>query len=115
MAKICSKVSLSMDCQAPGRKIMPHAKDDDAVLEYGVEFGWNIAFVKCKKRLGFDRSQSFAPIVREHGIEFINDISAVATGSIDVIVCHHALEQAEVPINVLKEIGRLLRSGGKLL
>ena len=35
--------------------------------------------------------------------------------SIDVIVCHHVLEHAAAPVNVLKEIGRLLRTKGKLL
>ncbi len=97
------------------RKITPHVKEDDTVLEYGVRFGWNLAFVGCKKRLGFDLSDSLAPIVREHGIEFINDLAAISDDAIDVIICHHQLEHALAPAEVLGAIKRILRPNGKLL
>ena len=97
------------------RKIIPHVKENDTVLEYGVRFGWNLALIKCKKRLGFDLSDSLAPIVREHGIEFINDLVAISDDSIDVIICHHQLEHELAPAEVLSALKRILRPNGKLL
>lgn len=96
-------------------KITPHVKQDDTVLEYGVRFGWNLALVRCKKRLGFDLSDSLAPIVREHGIQFINDLAAISDDSIDVIICHHQLEHELAPAKVLSALKRILRPNGKLL
>jgi len=95
-------------------KINPHMTEDDTVLEYGVRFGWNIALVKAKRRIGFDHFE-FAPVVREHGIEFIQDLTTIPDDTIDVVVCHHQLEHTLTPVKVLDEIRRILRPKGKLL
>jgi SAM-dependent methyltransferase len=96
-------------------KIAPYVKEDDTVLEYGVRFGWNLASIQCKRRIGFDRSDFFASFVRDHGIEFVSDLSNIGDGSIDVVVCHHQLEHELAPAQVLHSIRRVLRTDGKLL
>lgn len=97
------------------KKIISYVSENDTVLEYGVGFGWNIALVECRRKIGFDSSKSFEPVVRKNGIEFIQDIATLSDETIDVVICHHELEHATVPVNVLKEILRLLRPEGKLL
>jgi len=97
------------------RKIAPHVNPDDIVLEYGVGTGWNLAALRCRRKLGFDVSGHLEDIVGAHGIEFIKDIESVEDSSIDVVICHHTLEHTPVPSDVLKEIARLLRPGGRLL
>ena len=96
-------------------KIRPNVQEDNTVLEYGVGFGWNIALLKCKRRIGFDLSEFLEPIVHSHGIEFIQDIGIIPVSSIDVVVCHHVLEHTISPHKVLGEIGRILHPKGKLL
>jgi SAM-dependent methyltransferase len=96
-------------------KITPHVEEDNTVLEYGVGFGWNLALLKCERRLGFDLSEFLEPILRRHGIESVEDPATIPVASIDVVVCHHMLEHTINPPEVLKEIGRVLRSKGKLL
>jgi len=96
-------------------KIAPYVTEDDRVLEYGVGFGWNLALLKCERRLGFDLSEFIEPVVRKHGIEFVHDPAIIPVESIDVVVCHHMLEHTIDPPEVLREIGRILRPRGKLL
>jgi SAM-dependent methyltransferase len=97
------------------RKMQPEVADGDVVLEYGVGTGWNLARLRCGRRLGFDLAEHVQSVLGQHGIEFIADTAALAEGTVDVCVCHHTLEHTPQPPGVIAEIARLLRSGGKLL
>jgi SAM-dependent methyltransferase len=96
-------------------KISPYIEQQETVFEYGVGFGWNLTQLNCRRRLGFDAAEFLEPIVRQHGIEFVADPTTVADGSMDVVICHHVLEHALHPAEMLRAIRRLLRPGGKLL
>lgn len=96
-------------------KLAPYINLDDIVLEYGVGSGWNLEAISCKQRLGHDLSSFLENQLSEKGIKFIADTNDLAEGSIDTIICHHVLEHTLDPANVLLEIRRLLRNGGKLV
>ena len=96
-------------------KIAPYVGQNDTILEYGVGTGWNLAELKCKRRLGYDLSEHLEPVLASHGIEFVKDIAAVAAGSIDVVICHHVLEHTDNPPQVLERIKCVLHPNGKLL
>jgi SAM-dependent methyltransferase len=96
-------------------KIAPYVSENDTVLEYGVGTGWNVAELKCKRRLGYDLSEHLAPVLDSHGVEFLKDITTVADGSIDAVICHHVLEHTSNPPEVLEQIKRMLCRDGKLL
>jgi SAM-dependent methyltransferase len=96
-------------------KIEPQINPGDTVLEYGVGTGWNLAQIKCKRRLGFDLSEHLEPLLQNHGMEFVKNIDEVADESIDVVICHHVLEHTGSPSEILKQIKRILRPDGKLL
>lgn len=96
-------------------KIGPYVSESDTVFEYGVGSGWNLAEVKCKRRLGYDLSEHLEPIVQSHGIEFVKEMTSVQDASIDVVVCHHVLEHSGNPPEVLEQIRRVLRHDGRLL
>lgn len=97
------------------QKFAPHIRELDVVFEYGVGWGWNLAALKCARRIGCDVSDFLAPTVREHGIEFVTDSREVKDGSVDVALCHHTLEHVELPLAVLRELRRVLRPGGTVL
>jgi len=96
-------------------KIAPFITQTDTVFEFGVGYGWNLAHLRCAKRIGCDVSTFLAPTLQRHGIEFISETTSVPTGTIDVVLCHHSLEHVLHPAQTLKELHRILRPGGKLL
>jgi SAM-dependent methyltransferase len=96
-------------------KLKPWVQAEDAVVEYGVGYGWNLAALRCRRRLGFDVAEFLEPLVQASGIEFVKDTRVLNGGLADVVICHHTLEHTLHPPEVLAEIRRLLRSGGRFL
>ena len=96
-------------------KFAAHVRPSDTVVEFGVGAGWNLAELKCARRIGFDVSDWLEVDLRARGIEFVRESAALADGSADVVLCHHMLEHALNPAASLAEIRRVLKLGGKLL
>lgn len=96
-------------------KFSPHVRPTDTVIEFGVGTGWNLAELKCARRIGFDVTDFLEPALRELGVEFVRESAALADAGADVVICHHMLEHALNPAASLAEIRRVLKPGGKLL
>ena len=96
-------------------KISPYIKENDIVLEYGVGSGWNLAGLKCKNKIGYDLSDHLEQAVSSHGIEFINNINEVADFSVNIVVCHHALEHMANPTKFFTDSRRILCDNGKII
>ena len=87
-------------------KFSQHVRATDTVVEFGVGAGWNLAELKCARRIGFDVADFLAPELRARGIEFVSDAAQFADASADVIICHHMLEHVLQPAASLAEMRR---------
>jgi len=96
------------------RKFAPLIRADDVVLEYGAGAGWNLAALRCRRKIGHDVADFLEPSLRALGIEFVADTKALPDAVADVVICHHTLEHVLHPPDVLEEIRRLLKPGGRL-
>jgi SAM-dependent methyltransferase len=96
-------------------KLARFVKATDVVFEYGAGFGWNLAHLNCRRKLAFDLEDLLPPAIRAAGVEFVADVKTMADGSVNVAVCHHALEHVMQPTAVLEELHRLLAADGRLL
>jgi SAM-dependent methyltransferase len=96
-------------------KISPYIHNSDVVFEYGIGTGWNLAEINCRRRMGYDVSLFLEEKVRSRGIEFVRDTKWMENFSVDVALCHHALEHVANPPAVLQELRRMLCANGKLL
>jgi SAM-dependent methyltransferase len=96
-------------------KIQPHIRPADIVLEYGVGLGWNLAALQCARKIGLDVGEFLESAVRQRGIEFVTSPAAIPHSSADAVICHHALEHAWQPTEVLADSLRMLRPSGRLL
>ena len=97
------------------RKIAPQVSAANTVVEFGVGHGWNLAALECHARIGFDVGAHVAPIVRDHGIAFVERAEELRSGSADVLICHHVLEHVPEPAETLAELRRILSPAGRLL
>jgi SAM-dependent methyltransferase len=95
-------------------KLAPHLRPADVVLEFGAGLGWNLARLDCRRKLAFDLADFLEPSIRAAGVEFVPDTKALPAGTVDAVLCHHALEHVAEPAAALEEIRRLLRPDGKL-
>jgi len=106
-------------------KIIPFARGN--VLEIGIGSGLNIPLYDTdlvKKIVGVDPSAAMHSLAKERinespvSIEFISADAAeipLQDQSIDTIVCTYTLCTVSNPQQVLKEVKRLLKPGGKFL
>jgi SAM-dependent methyltransferase len=97
------------------RKFAPFIGDGDVVLEYGAGSGWNLAALRCRRKIGFDVADFLEPSLRALGIEFVADTQVLPESVADVVICHHTLEHVQHPPDALEEMRRLLKPEGRLL
>jgi SAM-dependent methyltransferase len=96
-------------------KFQFQVQPEDVVFELGVGAGWNLGKLRCGRRIGSDAADFLAGPVRAKGIRFVSRSQEVTDASVDVALCHHALEHLLEPVAALRELQRLLKPGGKLL
>lgn len=96
-------------------KFAPHVGPEDTVFEFGAGAGWNLARLRCARRIGCDAADFLAPDLARLGVEFVSDTAQVASDTADVVICHHALEHVLHPAEVLGELRRVSKPGGKLV
>ena len=90
-------------------------KPEHTVVEIGVGAGWNLAALPAARKIGVDVAEFLGENLRARGIEFHESTKALSDGLADVVICHHMLEHALNPPEVLAEAHRLLKPGGRLL
>ncbi|MBK9139884.1 MAG: methyltransferase domain-containing protein [Verrucomicrobia bacterium] len=96
-------------------KLQPYVNDGDVVFEYGVGLGWNLAQLRCRRKMGCDVGEFLADSLRDTDIEFVSDPRSLPDELADVVVCHHTLEHLLAPAEALTEMRRLLREAGRLV
>lgn len=97
------------------QKFQPWIAPVDTVLEYGVGSGWNLARLRCGRKLGCDAADFLAPRLAALGIQFLPNTTSVANASVDVVLCHHTLEHLLEPISALHEMARVLKPDARLV
>lgn len=101
--------------RARAEKLRSLIQPGDVVFEYGVGAGWNLAGLRCRRRIGLDVSEFVRGEVEAHGIEFVTESRSLPDHGMDVVICHHALEHVLEPVAALAEMRRLLKEEGVLL
>src|SRR5688500_16349729 len=94
-------------------KLEPFVQPADLVFEYGAGFGWNLLFLRCARRIAFDISEHAGS--DDKMIEWVRTLKEVPAGSMNAVICHHALEHLLTPAEALETMRDLLRSGRRLL
>jgi SAM-dependent methyltransferase len=96
-------------------KFQPFIKPTDVVVELGVGQGWNLAHLRCAKRIGTDLEDFLPADLKADRVEFVRDSASIRDETADAVICHHVLEHLENPPDMLREAKRILKHGGYLL
>ena len=93
----------------------------DTVLDFGCNDGMFLRWLNCGRRIGVEVN----PAAREEcerasattaiPVELHSDISDVEDGIVDVVISNHCLEHTLTPYEILRQLHRVLRPGGKLV
>lgn len=97
------------------KKFQPYISAGSTVFEYGVGYGWNLARLSCRRKIGCDISPLLEAEVKKLGIEFVYKPEEIPSAIADVVICHHALEHLSSPSEALAEMHRILKPNGSLL
>lgn len=71
--------------------------------------------LNCASKAGYDVAPGLAPLARQRGIQFADNLEVLPSESFDVVICHHTLEHLQSPAAALRTIFRLLNKAGTLL
>lgn len=84
------------------------------ILDFGCGTGGVISRIVAKQRIGIEIGEAAAAQARLKGITVFADLKEVGNDSVDVAISFHAIEHVERPIDILRELGRVVRPGGVL-
>lgn len=96
-------------------KFQQHVGESDTVVEFGAGAGWNLASLRCRRRVAIDVADFLAEELNQRQIEYLSDSVEIKTSTVDVLICHHMLEHVAAPAAVLAEVSRVLTPAGRLL
>ncbi len=98
------------------RKIAAWMNPGDAIFEFGVGTGLNLALLGARRRVGYDVASHLASGLERRGIEFCAQLDEPRlAGSFDILLLHHALEHVVDPAQTISRLQPLLRDGGRML
>ena len=87
-------------------------KPDLAVLDFGCGGGYLLSTYDCAKKVGVELNPHARTVAAEFGIETYASIHEVPSEYVDVIISNHAMEHVENPLEILKQLFRVLKPGG---
>ncbi len=111
--RIKNTLIYEMDAQRAKREYLGIAKNGDRILEYGCGVGQNIYL--SEGAIGYDISSYALEFCRSKGIATVGDLDKIEDGSLDIILCSHVLEHVDRPFDTLREMGRKLKKGGRVV
>ena len=97
-------------------KFINSVKKGDTVIDFGCGGGFLLKNLECERRIGIEPNLSAAVSVKNLGIEhFLSPSDAlnnIGEGIADAIISNHALEHTLNPLEEIKTLRRLLKTGG---
>ncbi len=95
-------------------KFTQHVRKTDTVLDFGCGGGGLLANLKCQRKIGVEINPHARMQLKELGIENYSTLADVADDVSDLVISDHALEHVPAPIEVLREMRRVLKPSGIL-
>lgn len=87
---------------------------DSRVLDFGCGTGGVISRLAAASRIGVEIGSEAANAARANGIQVVESLEEVESHTIDAAISFHAIEHTENPAEIMRQIRRVVRPGGKV-
>lgn len=87
---------------------------DDILLDFGCGTGGVAQQLPARRRIGIEINETAAAEARTRLDEVFDSLGLAPDASVDVAISFHALEHVSSPLDVLRELRRVIRPGGRL-
>jgi SAM-dependent methyltransferase len=88
------------------------AGDDLVILDFGCGTGGVLKRLRAARRIGVEIGEAAADAARAEGIDVVRTLQELPDACVDVAISFHAIEHVDDPLEVLREIGRVMKPGG---
>ena len=82
------------------------------ILDFGCGTGGVLKRLPAARRIGVEIGEGAAEAARNEGIEVVVALNDLPDACVDVAISFHAIEHVDRPLEVLQEIGRVVKPGG---
>lgn len=90
------------------------AGDDLVILDFGCGTGGILKRLRAARRIGVEIGEGAAEAACAQGISVVQSLEELPDASVDVAVSFHAIEHVDAPLEVLRQIGRVVKQGGRI-
>ena len=97
------------------RKFRAWIRPSDTVLDFGCGSGALLSALPGTTKIGIEIGEEAREAASELGLVVHDDLSDVTDGSVDVVISNHALEHVAYPLNELRNMRRVLKTGGRAI
>jgi SAM-dependent methyltransferase len=96
-------------------KFEGHVSPGDDVVDFGCGIGALLDRLPAASRIGVEVSEAARREAQARGLQVVSSTSDLEDESADVVISNHALEHTLAPLDELRGLRRVLRSGGRLV
>lgn len=88
------------------------AGEELVILDFGCGTGGVLKRLPAARRIGVEVGEGAAEAARAEGVEVVAGLEQLPDASVDIAISFHAIEHVDTPLQVLQEIGRVVKPGG---
>lgn len=96
-------------------KFQEHILPENTVLDFGCGGGFLLEQLTANRKIGFEINVNAKEHAKTLGIEMPDNLNSIPDNSIDIVISNHAIEHVPNPLEVLKQLYRVIRTGGLLV
>jgi SAM-dependent methyltransferase len=93
----------------------PYIHASDVVVDFGCGGGALLKSLDARGKIGVDVNPVARNTAQSLGLRVERDLAALPADTADVVISHHALEHTDLPLSILGEMRRVLKTGGRLV
>lgn len=84
------------------------------IVDFGCGTGGILGSLPASERVGVEIGAEAAKIAEERGLSVVPSLKRLDDGQFDVAISFHAIEHVDSPLEVLQELKRIVKPGGRV-